>query len=78
MILLNDFHSIKKLTQNVSTKNIVLRGYFNLNTYKLILIDYPIFTVVLLFCLLNRSRNETTCQYCNTFVSFTCEVHREV
>ena len=74
MILLNDFRSIKKLTQNVSTK----RGYFNLNTYKLILIDYPIFTVVLLFCLLNRSRNETTCQYCNTFVSFTCEEHREV
>ena len=72
MILLNDFHSIKKLTQNVSTK------YFNLNTYKLILIDYLIFTVVLLFCLLNRSRNETTCQYCNTFVSFTSKVHREV
>ena len=85
MILLNDFRSIKKLTQNVSMKNDaisiyieLLRGYFNLNTYKLILIDYPIFTVVLLFCLLNHSRNETTCQYCNTFVSFTCEVNGEV
>ena len=56
----------------------ILRGYFNLNTYKLILIDYLIFTVVLLLCLLSRSRNETTCQYCNTFVSLTCEVYREV
>ena len=36
------------------------------------------FTVVLLLCLLNRSRIETTCQYCNTFVSFTSKVHREV
>ena len=85
MILLNDFRSIKKLTQNVSMKNDaisiyieLLRGYFNLNTYKLILIEYLIFTVVLLSCLLNRSRNETTCQYCNTFVSLTCEVYREV
>ena len=60
------------LIENINL-NFLLRDFFNLNTYKLILIDYSIFTIVLLLCLSNRSRIETTCQYCNTFVSFTCK-----
>ena len=77
--MLNHFHFIKKLAQNVSTGNDTI--YKRLLQFEYIKIDLDrlfYFTVVLLLCLSNRSRIETTCQYCNTFVSFTSKVHREV
>ena len=98
--MLNHFHFIKKLAQNVSTGNDTIYWIiaktstlphsnimdFVFLTKRLLQFEYIktdfdrlfYFTVVLLLCLLNRSRIETTCQYCNTFVSFTSKVHREV
>lgn len=83
--MLNHFHFIKKLAQNVSTGHSNIMDFVFL-TKRLLQFEYIktdfdrlfYFTVVLLLCLLNRSRIETTCQYCNTFVSFTSKVHREV
>ena len=83
--MLNHFHFIKKLAQNqnVYTGHIMNFVFVTkrLLQFEYIKIDLDIlfyFTVVLLLCLSNRSRIETTCQYCNTFVSFTSKVHREV